>query len=1046
MAEKKAREKADRAPDPSVIAGQLFPITAGPELAKGPAKGNLEALPPPVSNTAAPLTVDTNAVVSADPTDGPAYVDNRPKKKRKSVRFGAGDEVRLFTDDADRLVEEPMEIGNEEPIREPAEQPTPEQSTLEQPTLEQSALEQPILEQTTTGQEAREQLPKPPGSRKKLSLAAYQSRNLTQVVAKKVIFGPAHGSQVHVLFSGIPRDASQPWMAAFLAQDVLHFGHVCFGESAMKQLPFLKNETLSSGAVTSPSEEPALDLAAERLKAIRSGLYLSHPAFNILVYPTGCDEWQASQLGIDPPAPSAVFLSHVIFSPSFNCGPLLNRLLSPADMPLPPLAEPRAGSLRENLMHHFLGLDPRVYDTLLPRKSQEMGAGQSFFLAFPPSHMASLRQLGLWLQSRSLTCMLYASSITGDWAAFCKNTVEKGEPGVIIVHESALLTVRRFPGLLGFLRKPDDYSIWCLSQSTSSTHVFESPNLEDDLPQPGRLVLAPLFPEGTAILVTPSFLVSEPRQAFELFAWFGSRPGKERIKLVMAWNICDYLRELVFEKFQQLKDVTKPPNYRRGPADPEPAAPPKAVVHDDFSFRYAVWRELDEVTRVREAAQPWSAYDEDNWLVYADRSIDPNDEQSLVNWFGWWSMLRFDQFRNFHVVGSSRFGRAIRTIETPQYTPGTHSDPDVTLRELNESLRQESTIEASSTLPVRLMAKGSNGLTQQTPNPQPSRLFDENRPHILDNYLMEMNGKPKVWRVYGYAVYWRDADEAFNCGVLSTFHKTIKEWWNYLIPFSPPYSVYIALFHTVVDGWSKDEAHAGEKPQREPWLGCYRPSTFQAHPCTDMDLIIWDPIARERFPAGTAIEERDLPQGQQAVIRCVSDNTSSKNVGSNLARVWLGGPTRAMKSENDLDTTAEYLKSLVWGLKTQLPHKAEALMDLGYRRVRLLGDTGPDFIEGNSGMAVRPADVQLRSIFHPPRVRRPPPQAPTKCRNHLYEEARLVRQGSWKKDFMTYEFPRTTDWYADQKAEGSGYEHINVDTWQAVFNSLGVGSVTDGAS
>lgn len=55
--------------------------------------------------------------------------------------------------------------------------------------------------------------------------------------------------------------------------------------------------------------------------------------------------------------------------------------------------------------------------------------------------------------------------------------------------------------------------------------------------------------------------------------------------------------------------------------------------------------------------------------VWASGCIDPNDEQSLVNWFGWWSTTRLTSYRRFYVIGFRARGnaKARKTVRIPNY-------------------------------------------------------------------------------------------------------------------------------------------------------------------------------------------------------------------------------------------------------------------------------------------------------------------------------------------------------------------------------------------
>src|SRR5690606_21356181 len=76
-------------------------------------------------------------------------------------------------------------------------------------------------------------------------------------------------------------------------------------------------------------------------------------------------------------------------------------------------------------------------------------------------------------------------------------------------------------------------------------------------------------------------------------------------------------------------------------------------------------------------------------------------EQSLVNWFGWWATLRADQFRKFHVIGSSQAiamhgcRRGERRVRIPKYSQVTLNDLDAVLEVLQERNDQVEASEAS---------------------------------------------------------------------------------------------------------------------------------------------------------------------------------------------------------------------------------------------------------------------------------------------------------------------------------------------------------------
>ncbi len=95
-------------------------------------------------------------------------------------------------------------------------------------------------------------------------------------------------------------------------------------------------------------------------------------------------------------------------------------------------------------------------------------------------------------------------------------------------------------------------------------------------------------------MVTPSFLVSEPRHAFYLVRWFARNWQVERrMKLVTAWNIHGFLRDLATEKDQQRKNFLRGP--RAGVVDQEITANLKGISEKDCTFRHEVWKAVGEL-------------------------------------------------------------------------------------------------------------------------------------------------------------------------------------------------------------------------------------------------------------------------------------------------------------------------------------------------------------------------------------------------------------------------------------------------------------------
>jgi len=1054
LAEKRAREMNDRAPDVTNNSIKLFPISQAPEKLKNSAKPDS-----PTRSASEPSTRDPSSAL-ASPVEPPTQTETQQgNKKRKSVRF-VEDSESLF-------VQEPMDIDDAGEMAS-AREASPNLSSNEKRLSPQadgrtaSGGSENAVKQTS----------------KRLSLADYQTRNLQHSLPKKIVLGPSDTGLLDVHFTGIPREGGgQAWMSAFLSEEVLNFGHICFAETFTAQLASFKSETLCEGFVTSSTNEATIDRVAERLRATSSGLYLSHPLFNTLIYPTRCDEWRTDQFGGEPSSPSGVSLKYIIFGSAIFCAPFLR----PASTPGAARPDLSAVPARLSLMKTFFNLSPRDYTDLVPARAYQEDKEHIFFLAFPLSQQETLKHVALWLRTCKPSCQVFISGHEGGWAAFLDRTIKKGDPGTVIIHESATASIRLFPGLFDLLSSPVGHSFWTWSFSLQPFCPLPRADMSSGPPRPGRVDLVPLFPQGTAIFVTPSFIVSEPRRAFELFDWFThTKASDAQVKLVAGWGLQTYLQELALEKAQQREQLLMQDDTGTSAVvSREVAANLKGISQAECNYRFQAWLTISELVSFREAANPWSVYEEDSPLLYADSSIDPNDEQSLVNWFGWWTSLRFQRYRHFYVVGSSitikrnRSEKAKRMLAIPRFTTGSQPDPDVAISQLDANL-------ATNTAPDVTEPPGQAGAGHTPDEPDraayappvalKSRLVEDDTYYCISRLLLGIVPQPPMhrWRCFGYPIFWRNSNEAFDHG--ATREATFKNWWTYSWPFghqphlmrSPGprgpnqslYSVYLGFFYTVVDGWDRSKAPRGSKPPRQPWLAVYRVANLHDMDCTRLELIIWDPAASDRVPNSAILSEENLTTAQRELVRFVRDNTAKKNPDSFLTNVWLGGSRPQDASENDLDATLNYLLTAVGYLKEYIPVGERMMQSRGYRQVTKTSHQSGAHAGGGamaaavSGCGEGPGipgdgshdDVNAKIIFHPPRSVGRPPSAATKCRNNLYESARLARLADKDADVMAFEFKPTMDWYADQRAEGRGYEHIYVNTWEDIFNIFKIGS------
>ena len=1029
LAEKASRDKEDLPPNPRAVSGNLFDITKGPP-SRNASKDSLSK----EGRGQREMNAKSNSATFSAGVQTPPSLskdDRQSKTKRKSVRFLPDDDAPLHS--------EPMDI---DPLA--ANVKTP-------PTLSLRTGPQPGVGQSRLAQ--------------------------TQIVDKTIRLGSLT-QPIPVTIHGIPLGSEEPWLAEFLAKDTLDCNYSCFAKTFSEQMNHLWCETLCAGTVTSAKSENILEVVAARLRAGMLGVYYSHPEYNLILYPTKCDEWRwlADLFAAESSSPNEGALKYFIFRSTLDCGPFLRPIPSSRDTGVSgqETSNPLPG--REVLVQKLLRLN---YADLLPPALAGNDSTPNFFLAFPQSKDDFLRSLYHWLQACRPNSHIYTSQQPGGWSAF-RHAVEQ-EPGVVIVHELLLWSLRRFPSLQLYLdQKRDVY--WCLSEASHPQPLLPSSPFPDETTPPGKISFTRLFPNRTAILITPSFLTSEPQRASELLDWFLSNWTKsQQVKLLAAWNLPDYLEELAHEKAQERDVILQGPH---GVAQNEIQANLRGLSQHDCEERFKALLLATELHNLQQAPAGPSAFNEEaSTLIYADPSIDPNDEQSLINWFGWWSSLRIDQFRGFHVVGSSaamKYKGAMkgeRIIQIPKYTRCTINSPDLVMDAVQQ--RYESVEPAEPAEAHRLDDTGGSdhGLKGQVASraaiPATSWMLQSRRitredSQAFQSYFRGLGDKWGFATLYLYPVSWTDSDMAQHFRDPHEHFRTMKSWFDFSWSFTPPpilprarrFNTYIGFFYTITEEWDPKNPPPETRPRRRPWLAVYRPVNPFRKPYKRCELIIWDPAAKDKFPDSQVPKEEDLIFAQRHLIQLIREYGPVKNEGTWLDQVWLGGfrqPTIS-GSPFPIDITVEFLELMLKEIREYLPGSELSLPGAGYRLVSLgndpslsrqdAKDASPPFQKTDMSRADADddsdddvsEDEDCRIIFHPPRGGKLVDGQPTQCINRLYEEARLARATSARPESkMAYEFQHTLEWYGVQKAEGRGYEHINVASWEAIFNTFRIG-------
>jgi chromo domain-containing protein 1 len=1035
-AELRSRDHDDQAPDVSKVAGHLFSINQVPP----PSHASIQNTRHSEGGDGVPdhMTVDlTDDVGTAGSCQSNTSV-SEPKSvlKRSSVELDQERSkkrvktVRFTGEDGDPFVSEP--------------------ASLDELRVSSSRIRSPPPPPGSTSP--------PPEPKTKMSLATYHSR-IVHNVEKKIILAPGNQS-IDITFHDIPKESSretgQQWLREFHSADCLRFGHTVLAESIIAQLSQLRSQdrqahdVLCHGKITSVNGK-SVEILAENLRVSHSGLFTSHANFNLVIYPTRCDGFQTSALGIESPNAPEVALRHFIFKSSHN----ISRLMRPSTAKHDHQVLDAVGKGQKAAFRSLLGMR---YGKLIagPREKKE----HHFFLMFPEAAVEWYRSICCWLYVCNSNCKLYTSFDPGSWAAFLEKS--SSQCGVVLIHETAVNFVRRFPSVSEILQTDNNYNFWRFSATKGLQQVQSSEK------SPRRLTLdvfSRIFPMGKAILVTPSFLVCEPQKTLQLFEWFfGNQTMYSSNKLVTAFNIVAYLRDLASEANRRQAWLKQQQGTFMSGLEAADERNALGLSDEDLIARAKAWTVADEWLSVNMERK--GVFSEENHVIFAERCIDPNDEQSLVNWFGWWSLGKVDKYRKFYVLGSGPaakqtrqtltgpLSRAFRSVPAPIYDQSVVKDPDEALRVvLNEDN------DSAETAPAR---NDGPQVEQVRTLSFPSQKFGNND-RVIRVFLREIDRVGPV-RVYGNPVSWLDYDMADHFGDPTMEFATFKQWLTWPHPWladkSQCFNTYIALFYTIQEDWDPGKFPKGLKPKRHPWLLIYRP--WEPHMKWDrykhgkMELIFWDVRAGNELEKNHWVQLSDLNWMQREVIKFVRAHGAEKNAGSRVNRVWLGGfrsHQQHLRSTLPADQTAEFLGPLtdIAQLKWKVPASDGFMRQSGWREVSLdeasagptaaLANTKASSRDGTNDRNCDDYNLDTRIIFHPPRGSGVfGASRSSRCTNDLFEQARLARLRNGKITSVDFTFRPTMEWYAQLLAEGRQYEHIYVDRWDKVFEQLRIGS------
>lgn len=825
---------------------------------------------------------------------------------------------------------------------------------------------------------------------------------LSPRVIRTVQLGPDDTNTVTLSFDAIPVETVVTWAMQFRSNDRLVFTHTCTTQDFSSQVKAknagkagLPITRLSEGNVMSITENDTLKNLVNHLRLGPFGMLCRTKSYCVLIF-------FVDALDRTTGGSQEATLKYTIFTSVDSLGP---SMLAPA--PQLTMSGERDGERDANVAFDSRSLD-RIfglkYEDMIPDDARN-AEKHNFFLAFPPRAKEEAALLSRWLRSCHSNSDIRSSCFPGHWASFLRL-----RHGVVIIHEDALWFIRLFPEFDVLLHRPKAcFTFWGFNRSLLPVDSFAS---GDPVASPlGDIHLQRVFRPSIAFLLTPSFFVSEPINAYSFIKFFyrhyvessnnSSAPGK----LVLCARVDEWMHDLNLEK---------------------------AVLRDEQSHT-ASKRELDEnglsdtamdcrqktLKRLRQLME--ISNNGTSKIVFAPESIDGNDEQSLVNWFGYWSILHMDQFRRYVIVGSERQRkiRRSRLIRTPNYQKTIINDPD----ELQSDRASQP------------------GTRPATPSSAPGREYGGETIASRLSEVVEWCRRTRCSVVlYRSPVACSTLDVAFRAGDIISKYHTYDQWFNsfwkgfepHKMVGSAPCSI-AGLFYTV-----DEHQRATHSVQRQPWVAVFRPINMHRRPWNSSELLIWDSRYCERIRQEKHICHSDLLEAQQRLIEDVRRKTGRLLP---LENVWVGA-FGAQAAGPALEVTIQWLEIALRRFKDWMP--VQGLPSRGWSLVspeRQLAHQGnstaaTDADDGMANLQLEEDDASPpKIIFHPPSGNGL--NQYTKCRNRLYQCAREA-DPTLNGKYFDYVFRPTMHWYDEQCEEGRGFAHIKVMEWGDVFKMYNI--------
>ncbi|KFY54796.1 hypothetical protein V497_07454 [Pseudogymnoascus sp. VKM F-4516 (FW-969)] len=415
------------------------------------------------------------------------------------------------------------------------------------------------------------------------------------------------------------------------------FKHICRSTDIDNLKSELNPTLLARGMVTvatgaEKKDQDTISALADYLRVNISGLLYNFDSLNIVIYPTRCEEWKFIEYSIQLQHSGELSFFSFTAPSKIVCDSYNNE------------AESRMSKMKiEGYENYHLvneaifGLSYKVLHQVNKKSTRDF-----FFLLFPNMAAPIAEHIVAWLQQSNKECRIYTCQQAGAWQQFLGYTANAPEAGSLIIHQTMISLIPRYPKLQKFLFNGLN-NVWCVNESFPRGRFFSR-----------------LFPQGGTVCLTPGFLSGEPKMALFFLNWFvkNKKASTGTWKLFVCHGVYEFVQNQALRAADRRNELLD--SLLSGLTDSEKdiLAANKGLSMKHCQDRFDLMNVVGDLIRPKNererdldaVIQPDKAH---SLLVFADESIKSSDDRGLLGYFAYWSVTHLNRFRKFIAIASN---------------------------------------------------------------------------------------------------------------------------------------------------------------------------------------------------------------------------------------------------------------------------------------------------------------------------------------------------------------------------------------------------------